>query len=62
MWETVEIGNETHIIPVEDMRQHDGNSKCWCNPLIEFELYGTIVTHNSLDERELYETGQRKPH
>ncbi|RTL03548.1 hypothetical protein EKK58_12835 [Candidatus Dependentiae bacterium] len=61
MWETLELDKEIHIIPIGDIHQHEENSKCWCNPSIETEINKDIITHNSLDKRELYETGQRKP-
>ena len=48
------VGN--HIYPVNDLREHSV-SDCWCDP---FDDEGIIV-HNSLDRRELYERGERKP-
>lgn len=62
MWKTLELDEAIHIIPIEDLRQHEESSKCWCNPSIENDLNKDIITNNSLDERELYETGCKKPH
>lgn len=47
-----------HVFPNHDLREHvtDG-SPCWCDPKDE----DGIVTHNALDEREKFETGERKP-
>ena len=45
-----------HIVPVDDLRQHKGKN-CWCNP----DYDDGLVIHNSLDQRELYEEGVRKP-
>ena len=47
-----------HVVPVNDLREHscDKDKPCWCKPI---EDEGVIV-HNSMDQRELYETGQRK--
>lgn len=48
-----------HVVPVNDLREHsvDSDIPCWCNPR---EDDGVII-HNSMDQRELYETGERKP-
>jgi hypothetical protein len=47
-----------HVYPVDDLREHlfDGLG-CWCRPTEDEGL----VTHNSMDLREQYETGERKP-
>jgi hypothetical protein len=50
------IGN--HVIPNNDLREHMEASDCWCLPKDD----GQIVIHNSLDERELYERGEKKCH
>lgn len=49
-----------HVVPINDLRDHsmDSNKPCWCRP--EMTEDGIIV-HNSMDQRELYETGERKP-
>ena len=48
-----------HVYPINDLRPHNTENglNCWCNPI---EDEGVIV-HNSMDEREKYETGERKP-
>ena len=53
-----------HIHPVDDLREHvvEKGQNCWCSPTIKYEGDTLIIVHNSLDEREKYETGQRKPH
>jgi len=49
-----------HIYPVGDLRDHETDGKpCWCKPKIEND--GMLVVHHSMDEREKYETGERKP-
>jgi hypothetical protein len=45
-----------HIIPDGDLREHSIN-ECWCFPT---EDEGLLI-HHSLDRREDYENGQRKP-
>ena len=47
-----------HVIPVNDYREYITDKNCWCNPL-EDEEEPNIIIHNSMDQRELYETGQR---
>lgn len=45
-----------HVYPLGDLRKHCTNSKeCWCNPKLEKRDNGIVVTHNSLDGRELIE-------
>jgi len=44
-----------HVLPASDLRAHS-LTDCWCRPV---EDDGVIV-HNSLDQRELYERGERK--
>jgi hypothetical protein len=50
-----------HVHPLNDLREHviDPDVECWCNPTYDEEY--DIVIHNSLDGRELYETGERLP-
>lgn len=52
-------GRAAQVHPIDDLREHitDGHP-CWCGA--EENMDGTIV-HNSLDGRERYETGERKP-
>jgi hypothetical protein len=51
-------GGVTHIIPVEDIREHALRDDCWCEPRLDYEHW--IATHNSADGREQFETGARK--
>lgn len=47
-----------HVVPVDDLREHDSRSTCWCNPTEDDETPGLFV-HHSMDQREKYETGER---
>lgn len=47
-----------HIIPSNDLREHDTDIRCWCRPVEDDE---GVIVHNSMDGREKYETGMRKP-
>ena len=49
---------KVHVYPVKDTRAHL-TENCWCDPTHDDD--GEIVIHNSADEREKFETGERKP-
>ena len=50
--------NETlHTMPLNDLRDHEALSSCWCKPSYDEGLF----IHNSMDGREKFETGERKP-
>lgn len=51
-----------HVLPINDLRDHVEAEDCWCEPRIEEDDGGTVVIHNSMDGRELVETGERKRH
>lgn len=46
-----------HVVPVGDLKRHvERGAACWCNPTVQtFDGGGRLVTHNSLDGRELIE-------
>ncbi len=47
-----------HVYPINDFKEHFTDGRlCWCGPKSERGL----VIHNSMDGREKYETGERKP-
>ena len=48
--------HETHVLPMHDVYEHESSMECPCNPDLK---YGAIV-HNSFDNREAYERGERK--
>ena len=52
-------GVSTHVVPLNDLREHTEDATCWCNPRVDEEL--NLDTHNSADNREAFETGERKP-
>lgn len=56
-------GNQpTQIYPIGDLRDHvTEGGDCWCNPSVEHVGEAEIITHNSMDQRERFETGERKP-
>jgi len=52
-------GEVTHILPINDTREHTLRGDCWCEPRLDRETM--IATHNSADGREQFELGERKP-
>ena len=57
-WGVAVLGRERHIIPVNDVWEHDPiGYRCWCRPYRE-DI--NLIVHHSLDGREAYEIGLRK--
>jgi hypothetical protein len=46
------------VVPLHDLREHEVNGSCWCRPQRNED---DVWIHNSMDGREAFETGQRKP-
>ena len=45
-----------HIIPINDLMEHEESTTCECHPQIEIRENGDImVVHNSYDGREFIE-------
>lgn len=57
-WLVTTRENGVHVVPVDDLRDHEFSEDCWCNPRIEEDV---VIVHSSADERELYERGEKKP-
>lgn len=55
-------GGVWHVVPMNDLRDHEPHKTCWCNPTLldDDEHDGDVYIHHSMDQRELYETGERK--
>lgn len=47
-----------HIVPVDDLYEHELMPSCWCKPTIDDADFTAI--HNSADQREKFERGERK--
>ena len=43
-----------HVVPVDDRWPHELIQPCWCNA--EVDERDKVITHNSLDRREMYES------
>lgn len=52
---TVEVPQEYHVLPINDIREHETTGDCWCDPAIEVNSKLPLVVHNSADQRELKE-------
>ena len=50
---------DVHVLPQNDLREHDESRFCWCMPRIEIVVASrgepAVVIHNSADGRELVE-------
>lgn len=46
-----------HVVPLNDLREHDLNGSCWCKPTKDEGVW----VHHAMDGREAFETGERKP-
>ena len=49
---------EHHVIPLEDLREHECDMSCWCCPVEDDEEVAVNI-HNSMDGREAFERGER---
>ena len=47
-----------HVIPLNDLKDHDETETCWCRPDVQYVGVGTVVLHHAMDERESYEQGR----
>ena len=41
-----------HLLPVDDIKEHEKSSTCACNPSSEIVNGNILVVHNSYDGRE----------
>jgi hypothetical protein len=44
-----------HILPINDIEEHEELSTCKCNPKLIEEKGELILVHNSFDKREVIE-------
>jgi hypothetical protein len=49
-----------HIIPMDDLKEHEHGCTCWCHPEKD-EDYEDLYVHKSMDGREAFESGERQP-
>jgi hypothetical protein len=60
-WWGIPQQDGTHIVPEDDLREHDLSMQCWCTPQHMDGLKGDVIVHNAMDKRELYEQGELDP-
>jgi len=53
-----DIEGDTHIVPLGDFREHDVSATCWCRPTLDEEM-DRLWIHHAMDQRELWESGER---
>lgn len=41
-----------HVIPINDLKEHECSEQCWCAPTLDAEADGLVYIHHSLDGRE----------
>lgn len=44
--------SDYHIMPINDLKEHDHSFYCWCSPEIQGSLAPYTVVHHALDNRE----------
>lgn len=44
-----------HIMPINDLQEHEQSNTCECRPKLEIENGEMIFVHNAYDKRELFE-------
>lgn len=55
-WEVV----DGHVLPIDDLKPHEVSPRCWCGPTPDDDAPSVLV-HHSMDKREEFEQGERKP-
>jgi hypothetical protein len=48
----------THVLPLNDLREHEARKTCWCQPTQD-EEEPLVWIHHSMDKREEYENGRK---
>ena len=47
--------NQIHVIPIDDLIDHEESMDCPCSPEIDPET--GVVLHDAMDRREMFEKG-----
>jgi len=54
------MSRDVHVLPINDLSEHDERPDCWCGPTRTYRSDETgvcVLVHHSLDKRELSEPG-----
>lgn len=54
----IEDGRGIHVMPINDLREHEDSDRCWCRPVRDDDEPSVII-HNAMDQRETYENGRK---
>ena len=55
--------SDLHVIPLNDLREHEEIRQCWCGPRFNEEISGdAVVVHNSAEGREHFEPDHEPAH
>lgn len=54
-WLVIEGSLGNHVVPLDDLKEHDVDGACWCHPTDD----EGVLVHHSMDGREKIETGER---
>jgi len=50
-----------HLVPLDDLREHEASVDCWCQPeLLDDNYLDSVYLHASMDGREAFDSGTRK--
>lgn len=52
--------DQYHIIPLDDLLEHEASVSCWCRPSSDDDEPSLFV-HHAMDGREQFESGERLP-
>lgn len=47
-----------HVVPLNDEKEHEDSSDCWCGPTVEWEHAEPLCIHNAADCREIVEQAE----
>jgi hypothetical protein len=47
-----------HVIPINDLREHEQLESCWCQPVMD-HMDENVFIHQSMDRGEEYENGRK---
>lgn len=50
--------SDVHVMPVNDLREHQESPECWCKPTPD-DVEPSLYVHHSMDQREQYEQGRK---
>ena len=49
-----------NVLPINDLRDHEEATSCWCHPRLILDAPEIIAVHHSADGRELLEANHKE--